>query len=99
MPTYRYEILENGEPTGEYFELEQRASDTPLTRHPITRQAVRKVYTTPNIGKKHTAGKTQKLLDKANLEKHGFLRYERDKVDNSYYKTAGKSGPERIKRQ
>lgn len=47
MPTYIYEILRDGAPTGETFETFQKMSDAPLTRHPDTGEACRKVVTAP----------------------------------------------------
>jgi len=90
MPTYVYqEILPDGS-EGETFEFVQHMSDTALKEHPKTGNPVRKVYHAPNVSNKYTEGATKSKLSNENVEKHGFTRYERDKVTGRYNKTAGK---------
>ena len=90
MPIYVYqEILPDGS-EGEPFEVEQRMSDAPLTIHPITRNKMQKVYNSPNLSSKYTEGSTKSKLSDENVEKHGFTKYEKDKVTGRYHKTAGK---------
>jgi len=90
MPTYVYqEILPDGS-DGEAFEYIQRMSDAALKTHPVTGNAVRKVFHAPNVSTQYTEGSTQKKLSDENIEKHGFTRYEKDKVTGRYNKTAGK---------
>ena len=45
MPTYVYEVIQNGEPTGERFEVVQPISEDPLTEHPETGEPVERVIT------------------------------------------------------
>jgi len=90
MPTYVYqEILPDGS-DGETFEIVQRMSDAPLKTHPKTGNPVRKVFLVPNLANKYTEGATKDKLSDENVEKHGFTRYEKDKVTGRYHKTAGK---------
>ncbi len=90
MPTYVYqEILSDGT-EGETFEIDQSMSDPPLERHPRTGNPVRKVFLAPNLPTRYTEAATKKKLTDANIEQHGFTRYEKDKVTGRYHKTAGK---------
>ena len=90
MPTYVYqEILPDGS-DGEAFEYIQRMADDPLLSHPKTGNPVRKVFHSPNVSNKYTEGSTKNKLTDENVEKHGFTRYEKDKLTGRYNKTAGK---------
>jgi Uncharacterized protein conserved in bacteria len=90
MPTYLYqEILPDGS-DGPAFEVVQRMSDPVLTKHPQTGGPVRKIFATPNLPTKYTEAATKSKLSNENVEKHGFTRYEKDKVSGLYHKTAGK---------
>ena len=90
MPTYVYqEILPAGS-DGEVFEYIQGMADDPLTAHPKTGNPVRKVFNSPNVSYKYTEGSTKNKLTDENVEKHGFTRYEKDKLTGRYNKTAGK---------
>ena len=90
MPTYVYqEILPDGS-DGEAFEYIQRMADDPLTIHPKTGNPVRKIFHSPNVSNKYTEASTKNKLTDENVEKHGFTRYEKDKLTGRYNKTAGK---------
>lgn len=90
MPTYLYqEILPDGS-EGECFEMIQRMSDAPLKTHPQTGNPVEKVFVAPNLPTKYTEASTKSKLTDQNVEKHGFTRYEKDKLTGMYHKTAGK---------
>ncbi len=90
MPVYAYqEILPDGS-DGELFECTQSMSEAVLKKHPKTGNLVRKVFYSPNVVRKHTERSTQSRLSDQNIEKHGFTRYEKDKVTGRYHKTAGK---------
>ena len=90
MPTYVYqEILPDGS-DGEAFEYIQRMADDPITAHPKTGNPVRKVFHSPNVSSKYTEASTKSKLTDENVEKHGFTRYEKDKLTGRYNKTAGK---------
>ena len=90
MPTYVYqEILPDGS-DGEVFEYIQGMAEDPLTIHPKTGNPVRKIFHSPNVSNKYTEGSTKNKLTDENVEKHGFTRYEKDKLTGRYNKTAGK---------
>ena len=90
MPTYVYqEILPDGS-DGEAFEYIQRMADDSLLSHPKTGNPVRKIFHSPNVSSKYTEGSTKNKLTDENVEKHGFTRYEKDKLTGRYNKTAGK---------
>jgi len=90
MPIYEYqEILPDGS-DGQVFEVEQRMSDEALKIHPITRNPVKKVFGSVNLSSKYTEGSTKSKLSDQNVEKHGFTKYEKDKLTGKYHKTAGK---------
>lgn len=92
MPTYIYRVINPDGSDGEIFEIDQPATDAPLTTHPWTGQAVRREFTAPNLGTKYSAGEIRrKTKDKGFLESKGFTRYERDKLTGKYHKTAGTS--------
>ena len=99
MPIYVYQVVTEDGSEGETFELEQSMKEAVLTRHPVTGEAVKKVYLPPNISAKHTPGKTKSLIDTKNVEKAGFTKYERDKLTGRYHKVAGKEGPSTFTRQ
>jgi len=96
MPTYVYEvILPDGE-EGQVFEVVQKMSDPPLTKHPTTGQPVRRVIQAPNVATRYTSSHEKKRLSNENLAANGFTRYEKS-GDGTYEKTAGE-GPKTIKR-
>ena len=90
MPTYLYqERLPDGS-DGDVIEIIQNMADPPLKTHPKTGNPLRKIYSAPNLPKKYTEAATKSKLTDANVEKHGFTRYEKDKLTGRYHKTAGK---------
>ncbi len=90
MPTYLYqEQLPDGS-DGDVVEIIQNMADPPLKKHPKNGNPLRKIYSPPNLPKKYTEAATQSKLTNENVEKHGFTRYEKDKVTGRYHKTAGK---------
>ena len=94
MPTYVYEVVEQGDVGGERFEVIQPMSAEPLTKHRIAGKPVRRVLTGLMIaGKWSDMGAQEKLADK-NLDRIGFTKYVRS-CDGHYEKTAGK-GPKSI---
>lgn len=95
MPFYEYEvILENGE-GGARFEVKQKMSDPPLTRHPETGQPVRRVISAPHIpGRRPTHAAEQTLKDDKKLGELGFTKYVKTD-DGRYEKRTGK-GPDVI---
>lgn len=93
MPTYRYEMLgDDGSVVGE-FEIFQSMNEAPLQRDPVSGRPCRRVISAPYLAFKHTSRHEKKSLSRENLERHGFMRYERA-GDGTYVKTAGKGGPD-----
>ena len=96
MPVYRYRVVTDDD-SGEIFEVEHSAESPPLQKHPLTGDPVTRVYDAPNLSTQHTEGKTKRVLESDNLNRHGFSRYERDS-SGSYHKTAGE-GPDSIEKE
>jgi hypothetical protein len=96
MPIYLYRIIREDGSEGEIFECVHSMSET-LALHPETGEKVKRVYSTPNLGIKHTPGHTKSLLSNENLDRKGFTKYERDKVTGKYNKVAGQ-GPSVLNR-
>ncbi|HAL14128.1 MAG TPA: FmdB family transcriptional regulator [Planctomycetaceae bacterium] len=97
MPTYVYEVIQNGEPTGERFEVVQPISEDPLTEHPETGEPVRRVITAVNIGGRWSDDSmSRRMADDDKLGRLGFTKYVK-KGDGYYEKTTGK-GPNVIHR-
>ena len=96
MPTYLYRTIRKDGSEGELFECAHPMGET-LATHPETGESVRRVYSAPNLGTKHTSGQSKKLLSNENLDRKGFTKYERDKVSGKYHKVVGQ-GPSVIDR-
>lgn len=96
MPIYVYEVITEDGEEGQLFEVVQKMSDPPLTKHPFTGQPVRRVIQPPNLPGSWTDRQARKMLGNENISRHGLTRYERT-GDGSYVKTAGK-GPKSIRR-
>jgi hypothetical protein len=95
MPMYVYqEILPNGS-EGERFDVLQKISDPPLTVHPRTGNAVRRVVTAAYTPKPFLGHDKKEQLSDRNLENLGFTKYVKGK--GGYEKTAG-DGPDLLKR-
>ena len=90
MPVYIYqEVLPDGS-DGDIFECFQRMSEDALKVHPQTGNPVRKIFHAPNLSSKYSDKSSKNKLSDQNIEKHGFTRYEKDKITGRYHKTAGK---------
>ncbi len=91
MPIYEYRPLQVSScgfcEAG--FDLLQKLSDPPLNSCPHCKQSIRRVISAPNLGRADTS------LERGNLEKHGFTRYEKAEK-GVYEKTAG-VGPKVLK--
>ncbi|MEC7402429.1 MAG: hypothetical protein VX821_10550 [Verrucomicrobiota bacterium] len=96
MPVYQYQIL-NGKTPPEIIEIEERSDASPSTSHPITKEPIKRIIGSPSLVLKHSSQKEKDSLSKENLERHGFLRYERNASGDGYERTAGKSGPSSVK--
>ncbi len=94
MPVYQYVVLSGKQPQ-EVIEIEQGIDDAPLAQHPITKEPIRKVLTSPSLSLNHSDTNEKKSLSEENLNKHGFSVYHKDKSDGTYQKKSG-MGPDSI---
>ena len=94
MPIYTYEFVFPDGSGGETFELIQPMSAEPLTKHPDTGEAVRRVFGLPNAPRAWTDSHAKSRLSDKNLASKGLTKYVKS-GDGTYEKTAG-SGPRRI---
>ena len=94
MPIYVYEYLsDDGEPTGEHFEIVQPITADALKKH--EGRKVHRVPQAPNIAGKWSDIKGKSALSNQNLERLGFTKYEK-KGDGYMERVAGKDGPKSI---
>ena len=94
MPTYVYEYLdENGEGTGETFELVQPITEDALKKH--EGRPVHRVPQAPNIAGRWSDMKSKSMLSNENLDRLGFTKYEK-KGTGYMERVAGKEGPKSI---
>ncbi|MEY4841360.1 MAG: hypothetical protein RJA12_84 [Planctomycetota bacterium] len=91
MPTYAYAVIKPDGSDGEPFEVFQRITDEPLTKHPETGEPVRRLVVAPQVQTQTDKGR----FSKKNLDRLGFTRYER-KGSGYYERTAGNQGPDSI---
>ena len=93
MPTYVYRVVRPagaaGEATesGDTFEVFQRMSDPPLTRHPETGEPVERVICAPQIARGAQGN--------AEIASAGFTKYKKTS-DGKYERQAGTGGPKLI---
>ena len=91
MPTYVYQVITEDGSDGEIFEVVQKMSEEPLTKHPETGEAVRRIPQAPHIAGDYSDSATKQKLSNKNLDRLGFTKYERA-GDGRFEKKAGK-GP------
>jgi len=91
MHTYAYAVIKPDGSDGEPFEVFQRITDEPLTKHPETGEPVRRLVVAPQVQTQTDKGR----FSKKNLDRLGFTRYER-KGSGYYERTAGNQGPDSI---
>ncbi len=91
MPTYVYQVINDDGSDGDLFEVDQKMSEPPLTKHPETGASVRRVPQAPIIPGHHSDHATKKMLSDKNLDRMGFTKYARA-GDGHFEKKAG-SGP------
>ena len=95
MPIYIYEYLdEEGNGTGECFELTQQMSDDALEEN--EGRPVHRVPQLPIIAGKWSDLKGKDQLSNSNLERLGFTKYEKN-TDGGMTRVAGKEGPKNIR--
>ncbi len=91
MPLYVYQVIEPDGTAGEIFEVLQEMSEAALTHHPDNGKPVVKLLGTPNTPRKWGDSNVRSSLSNANLERHGFTRYQKS-GGGTYEKTSGQ-GP------
>jgi predicted nucleic acid-binding Zn ribbon protein len=100
MPLYVYEAIagdDSPDSPREQFEIFQRMADPPLTKHPETGIAIRRVFSAPAIGGKWSdSAMARSMADDKKLDRLGFTKYVKS-GDGTYEKRAGK-GPDVISR-
>lgn len=96
MPLYEYVIVNDDGSDGELFEVLQKISDRPLTRHPETNKKVRRIMSAPSVKKQYSGGPIKGDTSNKNLERLGFTKYQKSKT-GTYEKVLG-SGPDLIQR-
>jgi hypothetical protein len=94
MPTYVYQVITEDGSEGEVFEVVQKMSEPPLTKHPETGEPVQRIPALPTIPGNWSDHATKQKLSDKNLDRLGFTKYERA-GDGHYEKKAG-SGPNTI---
>jgi predicted nucleic acid-binding Zn ribbon protein len=58
MPTYVYRVMKKDGSLGDTFEVQQRMSDAPLTKHPETGEPVTRVVQAPMLCNSNRSGDT-----------------------------------------
>jgi predicted nucleic acid-binding Zn ribbon protein len=94
MPTYIYQIINPDGSDGETFEVVQKMSDEPLSKHPESGRPVRRVIQAPHIAGRWSDAAAKKTLSDKNLDRMGFTKYQRS-GDGTFEKRAGR-GPDAI---
>ena len=88
MPIFKYLVLRKGN-TEEYIEVEQALTDTPLVKHPITGEPIKRVIDSPSLTLRHSSLRENKTLSADNLQKHGFSVLEKNGSTAEYVQTIG----------
>jgi hypothetical protein len=91
-----YEVVLPDGSGGEQFEVLQKMSDAPLTKHPETGEPVRRTFAEPNAPRAWTDMQAKAAVTDKNLGSKGFTKYVKT-GDGTYEKTTG-SGPKTLKR-
>ncbi len=94
MPTYVYQVVTEDGSDGETFEVVQKMSDPPLSRHPQTGRPVRRVIQTPNIAGRWSDAAAKHTLSDKNLDRLGFSKYQRS--DSGQFEKRAGPGPKTI---
>ena len=90
MPIYVYAVVNPDGSDGDTLEIEQGFGDPPLTKHPLTGAALRRVITAAGLVTRYPEGEIRRMVsDSQEIAKRGFTRYERDPATGRYHRTAG----------
>jgi len=96
MPLYEYELINDDGSPGEHFEQMQRMSEPPLTHHPETGAACRRIIGLPNAPRTWTDSQSKSATSDKNLERLGFAKYVRG--DSGKLEKRFGKGPSMIKK-
>jgi predicted nucleic acid-binding Zn ribbon protein len=99
MPIYVYQVIRPDGKEGELFEVEQPMSAPALTRHPESGEAVRRVYSPPNVVRRYSDKAMQARTSEEKVAEAGFTRYEKDRLTGAYHKTNKNPGPNTLMAQ
>jgi hypothetical protein len=91
MPTYVYQVITDDGSEGEVFEVVQKMTDKPLTKHPETGAPVRRIPQAPIIPGEWSDHATKQKLSDKNLDRLGFTKYER--AGGGHYEKKAGGGP------
>ncbi len=94
MPTYVYQTINDDGSDGETFEVVQKMSDPPLTKHPQTGKPVRRVPQAPHVAGQWSDSAAKGKLGDKNLDRLGFTKYQN--VGGGHFEKRAGSGPDRI---
>lgn len=94
MPTYLYQLVNDDGTDGETFEVVQKMTDPPLTRHPQTGKPVKRLITMPFIAGKWSESGSKQALSDSNLDRLGFTKYQ--KAGQGHYEKRAGKGPRKI---
>ena len=96
MPLYVYEVVLSDGTGGEQFEVLQKMSDDPLTKHPETGEPVRRIFAEPNAPRAWTEAHGKAATSDKTLASRGFTKYV--KTDKGTYEKTVGDGPKKLKR-
>lgn len=90
MPIFTYVIVNPDGSDGATLEIEQGTNDAPLTRHPLTGEPLRRVFSVLGLVTQYSEGEMKRrTTDSKYIAAHGFTKYERDPATGIYHKIAG----------
>ena len=61
LPLYQYQVI-NDQEIEEFFEVEQKINEAPLTNHPLTKEPVKRTLTAASLSLHHSTQSEKKLL-------------------------------------
>lgn len=88
MPVFKYLVLNQSDPP-EYIEVEQSVNDSPLFKHPLTGEPIKRVVDSPSLTLNHSSSREKKILSADNLQKHGFSILQKDASSQQYTPIVG----------
>ena len=68
LPLYQYQVI-NDQEIEEFFEVEQKINEAPLTNHPLTKEPVKRTLTAASLSLHHSTQSEKKSISSKNLKK------------------------------